>query len=1135
MKMKAYHRSILCELRSSKARFISILAIIFLGVAFYAGVKSAGPAMKDTIEQFYNEQALMDSKVVSSLGLTEEDIALLDENPEIVSYYASRSIDVNVTNENKIVRFMEYDKMAQENMNRLLVVEGRLPENSGEIVIDAEAKMKNPHLEIGGTYTIESDESTMESFKTTSYTIVGFVKSPLYIERISRGTTNVGKGSIDYFACVPAEDLDMEVYTELYISFQNVVGLGAYTDEYKTKMEVNGRYLEELFGDRQIERVEQLKSDANEEIANAEEEITDGEEKLAEAKSQIVDGKEELEQGKIDYEKAVKAYEDGLVEASQLISDNEKKLKDGQEELNQQKETLEEGKEKLAEGKKELEEARKTFSDQGVDPDQSLTKLEKQITGMTSLISSYDGLAKEIKNTIAGLTEGEVLEAETIARWRLVLEEAGMTELLPLISAVEANPADSKSAWAIVAGLEQAVSAAQESQAQMNTLLEGLTAYQSGKKEYETNAAKIAVAEQEIKKAQSTLESGKSELEKAKAQYESGKKEGKEKLEEAKAKLEDAEVKIADAEKEVKENELKLADARTELADAKDKVAELDKGKYYFFDRKDNPGYAEFEDVIERIAAIASVFPLVFFIVAVLICLTTMTRMVEENRTEIGTLKALGYSNGEIAKKYIVYSAAASIAGGILGILIGSQLFPNVIVSAYGTMYTLPKLPILFYSSYIIQAMVLAVLCTVGASLVVLKMDLASNPSTLMRPKAPRVGKKILLERIKPLWRRLNFNQKVTFRNLFRYKQRMVMTVFGIAACTAMMITGFGLKDSISDLTNKQFQKLWKYQVITVFDDEAEEEATSEYEQVLEGLPEYEDSINVHQETVTFEQEGMNKQTVTLYVPEDTQKLKNFVLLNDRRSGTEYEIPTEGALINEKLAKLLGVSEGEEISMTDNDGNQYTMVIAHITESYLAHALYVSPEYYEAVFGNHPSYNSQFVKMNVQSSEMDFVAKTLMGCEKVINVSFIDTVASTSEEAMSSLNIVIIILIVAAGGLAFVVLYNLNNINVSERIRELSTIKVLGFYDMEVSMYIVRENVILTFLGIAVGIVLGKVLHGFVSHTAEADNMMMSPNIFLASYVYSIVLTIVFSMVVMLLMHRKLKKVDMIDALKSTE
>lgn len=361
------------------------------------------------------------------------------------------------------------------------------------------------------------------------------------------------------------------------------------------------------------------------------------------------------------------------------------------------------------------------------------------------------------------------------------------------------------------------------------------------------------------------------------------------------------------------------------------------------------------------------------------------------------------------------------------------------------------------------------------------------------------------------------------------------MTVFGIAACTAMMITGFGLKDSISDLTNKQFQKLWKYQVITVFDDEAEEEATSEYEQVLEGLPEYEDSINVHQETVTFEQEGMNKQTVTLYVPEDTQKLKNFVLLNDRRSRTEYEIPPEGALINEKLAKLLGVSEGEEISMTDNDGNQYTMVIAHITESYLAHALYVSPEYYEAVFGNHPSYNSQFVKMNVQSSEMDFVAKTLMGCEKVINVSFIDTVASTSEEAMSSLNIVIIILIVAAGGLAFVVLYNLNNINVSERIRELSTIKVLGFYDTEVSMYIVRENVILTFLGIAVGIVLGKVLHGFVSHTAEADNMMMSPNIFLASYVYSIVLTIVFSMVVMLLMHRKLKKVDMIDALKSTE
>ena len=564
-------------------------------------------------------------------------------------------------------------------------------------------------------------------------------------------------------------------------------------------------------------------------------------------------------------------------------------------------------------------------------------------------------------------------------------------------------------------------------------------------------------------------------------------------------------------------------------------LPKIDEVKYYFFDRNDNPGYSEFYDVVKRINSIATVFPICFFIVAVLICLTTMTRMVEENRIEIGTLKALGYSNMEISIKYIIYASLASIIGGILGVIVGFNIFPRVIYTAYNTQYALPNLSIVYYPSYIIQSLVISILCTVGASLLVLKVDLNSTPSTLMRPKAPKSGKRILLERITPIWKRLNFNQKVTFRNLFRYKQRMIMTVFGIAACTAMIITGFGLKDSIGDLTNKQFNKLWKYQATVIFNDNTTIEDDDEYNEKLMSLKGYKNSLNIHQEMVTISKEDINKQNVTLYVPEDKDKFKDFVLLNDRVSGEEYILSDDGAIINEKLAKLLGVVKGDEITFKDSENNSYIIKVSNISESYLSHGIYMSKAYYADVFGKEAKYNSQFIMLDDSNYEDNDIASKLMETNKVINVTMTSYLSKTTNEAMDTLNIVVIILIISAGGLALVVLYNLNNINVSERIRELSTIKVLGFYDHEVTMYILRENFILTALGIIIGMFMGKILHGFVITTAEADNMMLSPSIYATSFIYSIILTIVFSLIVMFMMHRKLKKINMIDALKSNE
>ena len=586
---------------------------------------------------------------------------------------------------------------------------------------------------------------------------------------------------------------------------------------------------------------------------------------------------------------------------------------------------------------------------------------------------------------------------------------------------------------------------------------------------------------------------------------------------------------------EIRKNYADVVESELYLSMAESQLPKIDEVKYYFFDRNDNPGYSEFYDVVKRINSIATVFPICFFIVAVLICLTTMTRMVEENRIEIGTLKALGYSNMEISIKYIIYASLASIIGGILGVIVGFNIFPRVIYTAYNTQYALPNLSIVYYPSYIIQSLVISILCTVGASLLVLKVDLNSTPSTLMRPKAPKSGKRILLERITPIWKRLNFNQKVTFRNLFRYKQRMIMTVFGIAACTAMIITGFGLKDSIGDLTNKQFNKLWKYQATVIFNDNTTIEDDDEYNEKLMSLKGYKNSLNIHQEMVTISKEDINKQNVTLYVPEDKDKFKDFVLLNDRVSGEEYILSDDSAIINEKLAKLLGVVKGDEITFKDSENNSYIIKVSNISESYLSHGIYMSKAYYVDVFGKEAKYNSQFIMLDDSNYEDNDIASKLMETNKVINVTMTSYLSKTTNEAMDTLNIVVIILIISAGGLALVVLYNLNNINVSERIRELSTIKVLGFYDHEVTMYILRENFILTALGIIIGMFMGKILHGFVITTAEADNMMLSPSIYATSFIYSIILTIVFSLIVMFMMHRKLKKINMIDALKSNE
>ena len=832
MRYRAYKKSITREILSSKARFASILVIILLGVAFYSGIKSSGPDMNKAVNELYKNQNLMDSKIVSTLGLSDKDLDLLKNNDKILDFYPTHTIDANLENINSVVRFMEYDK--NNNINKFIVVDGRLPLNSGEIALDEQALKNNKNLKVGDTYTIESYKDTMKYFKKKTFKIVGFVKSPMYMEKESRGTTTVGKGSIDYFAVVNKDDISMDAYTEIYVRFKNVEGLDAYSDEYKETMEINNKYLESLYSDRKIDRVKEIKSTAQEELDKIYVEIEENENKLLSAKKEIESGKEKLKKGKNQYEQGLKSYGEEIKSGELSISNGKQELVKAQEALDKQKENLNIGKEKLKEAKTLLDNTKQALLAQGIDPDQDIGDIEDS-TG----------------------------------------------DILPLINQ-----------------------------------------YQQGKKQYEEQLESLNYGETQLQEGQKQLENAKLEIAKGEKELENEKIKGKLELDKAKNQLEVSQQNLDAGEVKIKENTKKILDAKEKIKKEQDKIDSIE-GKYYFFNRTDNIGYSGLKDSINSLDSIASVFPLFFFLIAVLICLTTMTRMVEENRGEIGTLKALGYNNLEISRKFVIYASLASIIGSAIGILIGCNILPQIINTSYRSLYNLPSLIIYYYPSYVIQSIVISILCTVGAALYVLRVELKSTPSNLMRAKAPKIGKKILLERITPLWKRLNFNQKVTFRNIFRYKQRMIMTVFGIAGCMAMLVTGYGLQDSNNGMLQKQFNKLWKYEAMVIFNDNSSDKEKKEYNKTLKNLKGYEDNLSIHQETVLFGKKDINKQSATLYVPKDIDKINNFIILNDRKSEKEYKISDNGVIITEKLARLLGVSVGDIITL-------YVRIILHI-------------------------------------------------------------------------------------------------------------------------------------------------------------------------------------------------------------
>ena len=804
------------------------------------------------------------------------------------------------------------------------------------------------------------------------------------------------------------------------------------------------------------------------------------------SEAQIESQRQQLAATRSELESGLAAVENGLSQLSQKES-----------ELNAGREQITAGQAEIDAGWIQIQEQENTLAASKAEIEAGEQELEKGQKQLKAAKKKLNKAQKEIDSN-----------AETLA--------AGQAELDANVAKLNDNEAQYAS------GLEQYNSGARQ-------IAENEAKLTSGEQEIAENEAKLADGEKEIADNEKKLADGEKEItdnEKKLQDAAKDLKKGEKDLADGKKEYEDAK---KDAEDEIAENQQKLNDAKKELED-------LEMPEWMVTDREDLPEYTDYGDNADRLRNIGQVFPVIFFLVAALISLTTMTRMVEEQRTQIGTLKALGYKKSAIAAKYICYAFFATLLGSVLGMLIGEKIIPYIIITAYGIMYhnVANTISIDYQPGFALIASAASVVCTVGATLFASGKELQETPASLMRPPAPKEGKRVLLERLTFIWKHLSFSWKSTIRNLFRYKKRLIMTVFGIAGSMGLMLVGFGIQDSISDIAAIQYRELQHYDGMVIEDSDATEE---EHAELFEYMKENEQIAHCNrvQMTKISAPKGSSSVSIYLFVPESLSEFAKDVTLKNRITGETYELTDEGAAISEKTASLLGLKVGDMIPLKKGD-KEYKVRVAVITENYMSHYLYMTPRVYEQTFGEKPEYeNIVFTMQEDCKDDLEMAGSRILANPGALSISYTSSLASQVDRMLSTLDAVILVLIVSAGMLAFVVLYNLNNINITERQRELATLKVLGFYDGEVSQYVLRENVILTVLGIMFGAVFGILIHRYVITTVEVDAVMFGRNIKPLSFLYSGILTSIFSIVVNGVMHFKLKTIDMVESLKSVE
>lgn len=1106
----ALNKDFIRDILKSKGRFLSIVAIVALGVAFFTGVKSSPIVMKASSDKYYDKYNLMDIRLISTLGLTDKDVDDIKNIKGVEGVYPTYSLDAisiyNSTEKVLKVHGLDLNKLNDKKnyINQLKLIKGRLPQKSGECVLEI-PKIKALNYPIGSEISLSSgtDDKLSKSLNKSKYKVVGYVETPYYLSQ-EKGNSSIGGGVIEGAIMIPESDFKMDTYTEMFLTVKSAKELDTYGDEYSNLVKTVTDKIENMKNKLTTRRY-------NEVVKKAEDKIQKQEDKLSKAKKDFDKGKKEYEENKLKSENEIKEAENKILDASEQIEDGKAQLKNEKKRAFEQ---IEEGKVKLASAETDLKNGQKKYQT-------ALKKFNSNKKTAESEIKKAESDLEELSNQIDDLKNGNKLIEKQLQNEQLSEVERSelenkLNENLYILSVMQQKYKD---------GTDKLESSKSELLLGEKKLKETKATLEASEKKIANEKTKLKssekLAEEKFKKAEEELYQRENQIEEAKLELKENKAKLKTELNKAKKELQEAEEKIADGEEKIK--------------DAKKQIKKIEKPTLYILDRDSHQSFVEYEGCANSIDALAKIFPVFFFAVAALVCLTTMTRMVDEQRINIGTLKGLGYKTSQISKKYILYALIACLTGSILGLAIGFSVFPTVIFFAYGMMYSIENIVYVFSIPIAIGITSLALIIIILSAYMACRKELKETPAILMRPKAPKSGKRILLERVPFIWNRFSFISKVTVRNIFRYKKRFLMTVLGIAGCTALILTGFGIKDSIEMILTGQYGTLFKYDMSLVIQSDMTDKQIYELRKNLSDI----DEINKY-EFFSYENGDIkvNNTTkeITIVVPENLKNMDKFIHLQDRKTQNPIKLNNKGIVLTEKIARDLGVKAGDEIELINSDDKKAKIKVSHITENYISHYAYISPENYIKLFEKDLDFNRVIGILNNPSVKIeDKLSKKLFDIETIDGITFNTASKETFHNTIKNLNYVVLIMIISAGALAFVVLYNLTNVNISERIREIATIKVLGFYDKEVSAYIYRENIILTIIGTVVGLGLGTILHKFIMVTVEIQSMMFGRVIDMSSYFIAAVLTIVLSLFVNLAMFYKLRNVKMVESLKSVD
>ena len=1156
----------------TSSRFFSIVLIVALGISFFAGINATAPDMLETIREYYLDTNAADVRIISTAGLTDEDISVIESIQGIESVMGEKFVDGVVSvDDQKIsdidgsrltVRAYSLDvtkaMMASQGeddrsfINRPQLVEGSWPTAADQCLVDQSQLSTPSEFQIGSIIEIEGDGTDISGKLTNAkYTIVGIIRTPLYIS-YSRGNTTIGTGKLGSFIYVPSDNFQTDYYSALSIKVAGSDELDPYSDEYNALIEPYATYLSSIASERLTPRVTALKTQYETEISQSEAQYASSkaevDEQIAEAEEQVTLILDMAENGDAKLAEYKQQYNEKAVEAETTI--DETKL-----EHSQQYALWEEKRNDYNEAKALVDKYSTAETDlKNATTEYNVAKLQVDTTYQT-----VEYLENVIATTRSALDQLDKSQSTSVGDIISRFEQSGLVgqEVDEIVASVNSLTAVG-TAEEIAAYMEPQLQDLEEKLAAAKKDLSDAKTELANKKatleRAEVLVEKLQTVEAQLKTAETELEEAEKELSAAGYDIQLGELEVLSQLSDLKNQITNYETNLQIAKEKAKTVEAefeqtkteayaKLEEAQHKLEEAKNFLLSLDSAKWYVSDRNDALyGFEAYKQTADRVAALAIIFPWFFFLVAALVSLNTMTRMVDDERTQLGTLKALGFHNNEIITKYIIYAFVASFVGAIAGSLLGFAVFPSVLTACFGILFDVPAVIIKYRFSYAVTGIVISVGVTVLSTYYSAQKSLKTHPSTLMKPKAPKGGKRIALEKLPWLWSRLNFTAKVTCRNVFRNKKRFIMAVIGVLGCTSLMVAGFGLDNSINTTLDKQFNdedSIWCYDMQTVLNGSFDTTITDcDAITTVRERPEISDAMlefmKVYNTSSVSSEEIME---TYLLVPEDAASLAKYIRLRDYKTGESLTLPENGAVITQKLASELNLSVGDNIVVNLDDGYSVNVPVAAIAENYTFHYVYMTKEVYRSLFATNPKYN--YITANFSSEltaeQKTQLSKELMSEYEINAVSYSEEIQTMFENSLDSIGYIVVVFVVSAGLLSIIVIYNLSVININERIKEIATIKVLGFDNFEVSQYIFRENLMLSVLGTFLGLFAGLGVHRLVILVGEVDIITYVRDVGFMSLVYSAILSMTFSLVVNLILNRTLKNVDMVESLKSNE